>query len=657
MPTAADIMLDDILPRDLRQHGRVLDGKGLELLLQQIIDKHPEKYREITHRLNQFGATESYRRGGFSFGLQHLKPNKATQNAYSTLYGKVNKVIDDPALDDETRNQKIIELMSAQRQELEDLVYNEAMKDGNPLALQVSSGARGKKYNLPSLLGSDLLYEDHRGKSLPIPIMRSYSQGLRPAEYWAGAYGARKGVLATKLATQEAGYYGKQLNQMAHRLLVTADDDEDETAGRDRGLPVDVDDPDNEGALLAREAGGLPRNTPLTPKVLSYLKRKGLKRLLVRSPMVGGPADGGLYGRDVGIREEGGIPTSGTNVGMTAAQALSEPVSQGQLNAKHQGGVAGIGEAVSGFDRIKSLIEIPKAFPGGAAHSQADGYVEAIRPNPAGGHYVRVGGKEHYVPQDQKLLVKPGQAIEAGDELSDGYPNPDEITTHKGIGESRRRYTNLMARAYKGAGISSHRRNLELIARALINHVELSDEIGNYVPGDVVPYQTLERSYQPREGGRVGHPRAAMNQYLERPVLHYTIGTKLRPSVIRDLEEFGINEVQTHDQPPPFSPTMVRSADNLSHDPEWMPKMYGSQLKRNLLEDTRRGSTTDEAGTSFVPSLARAVDFGHQGPIKTPAPVTKVPEPELPKVAKTFFGRTKVLGLNATMDTIGRDAE
>lgn len=659
MTTAADVLLEDILPKDLYRPGMVLDKNGLTGLMKELIDKHPDKYREVTHRLNKIGALEAYRRGGFSFSVQHMRPPTQVKQAYQKLYDELNRTIDDPKLSEEERRARIVELTSSRRPELEKLVFDESLKAGNPLALQIASGVRGKLANLASLMTSDLLYEGHNGKPLGIPIMRSYSQGLMPSEYWAGAYGARKGVLATKLATQQAGYYGKQLNQMSHRLLVTAEDDDndDPNAGQDRGLPVDVEDVDNEGALLARATAGLPRNTPLTPKVLNYLKRKGVKRLLVRSPMVGGAPDGGLYGRDVGVRELGGIPTAGTNVGMIAAQALSEPALQGQLDAKHSGGIAGAAKAVSGFDRIKSMIEVPKAFPDGATHSQVDGFVESIRPNPAGGHYVRIGGQDHYVAQNQNLLVKPGQTVEAGDELSDGFPSPAELVAHKGIGEARRRYAYLMKNAYKGASLGAHRRNLELLARAMINHVELSSEMGDYVAGDVVPYQSIERTYQPRQDARTGAPKSAVNQYLERPVLHYTIGTKLRPSVLKDLEEFGVQEVVTHPEPPPFTPTLVRSADNLGHDPDWMTKMYGSQLKRNLLEDARRGATSDIRGTSFVPGLSRAVDFGHEGPIKAPAPVKKLPEPELPKTARTTIGRLLAMKADARMETVRRDPQ
>ena len=244
-------------------------------------------------------------------------------------------------------------------------IYDESLAEENPLAYQVLSGSRGNPMNLASLRGSDLLYTDHHDKVLPVPILRSYSQGLSPLEYWAGAYGARKGVMDTKFATQDAGFLSKQLNQIVHRALITALDDEDEPKTL-RGLPVDVNDDESEGALLAAPVAGYKRNTVITPKILQSLRNRKIKRILVRSPAVGGPGDGGVYARDAGIREFGTLPERGMNVGMTAAQAMSEPLSQAQLSSKHAGGVAGASasQAVSGFGLHQPTRADPQAVQG-----------------------------------------------------------------------------------------------------------------------------------------------------------------------------------------------------------------------------------------------------------------------------------------------------
>ncbi len=621
--TMGQLLVNEALPEDMRDHDRVLDKKGINELLTKLAQQHPEKYAEVSHKLSNIGRTVATEFGGYTFGLQHLKKSKVGQGYQDSIKANMRQILSNDKMTPEQRNAAIVKMVGSVQQKQINEIYDEAVKGNNPLAMQALSGSRGNKMNVASLLGSDMLYSDHRDEVLPLPVTSSYSQGLKPVEYWAATYGARRGTMATKFATQDAGFLSKQLNQVAHRLMVVGDDDDRDIPNR--GLPVDTDDGDNEGSLLAKDMGPYKRNTVLTPKILKHLKGLGHDRLLVRSPLVGGSPDGGVYARDVGVRERGTLPGRGEQVGLTAAQALSEPLSQGQLSAKHSGGVAGQEKAVGGFAYINQLIQVPKKFKGGAAHSEHDGTVSNIQPAPAGGNYVWVDGHRHYVPTGVDLKVKRGDSVEAGDVLSEGFPNPSIIVQHKGVGEGKRYFVNAYRDAARGAGMKVNRRNVEILARGLINHVRLTDEFGDHVPDDVVPYSTMEHLYEPRDGHVVTAPSKALGQYLERPVLHYSIGTKIRPSVLKELQHFGVDEVTAHREPPPFQAEMIRGMYSLQHDPDWMTRMYGSGLKGSLTDAVHRGGVSDEQGTSFIPSLARATDFGRIGTVQAPEAGKQLP--------------------------------
>jgi len=347
--TVGQLFVNEALPEDLRDYDRVLDNKELKRVLREVAERYPDKYREVSFALNKLGRDGAQESGSFSFGLRHLKRPSSAKHSQSRVYAKMKAILSRDDLTDKKRNELIVRAVGAEMQPQQEAILAEAIEAENPLAYQVSSGTRGNRMNLASLLGSDLLYSDQRDQPLPIPVTSSYSEGLSPAEYWAGSYGARKGLIATKFATQDAGFLAKQLNQVAHRLVVSDKDMSDEgQRGVKRGMPVDVEDADNEGSLLAMDTGPYEKNTVITPKVRKHLKRLGNKRILVRSPLVGGSPSGGVYARDVGVRETGRLPGRGTQVGLQAAQALSEPLSQGQLSAKHSGGVSGEEKAVSG---------------------------------------------------------------------------------------------------------------------------------------------------------------------------------------------------------------------------------------------------------------------------------------------------------------------
>jgi DNA-directed RNA polymerase subunit beta' len=621
--TIGQLMVNEALPEDMRDYNRVLDGDGVKKLFDQLARQHPDKYADVIKAVSDVGREAAYTTGGFSFGLKHMQTAKKGRLVRSQLEAKIDK-IQASTLPPEQKEQQVLLAVDGAREDLEAGVYDETVAENNPLAEQLNSRARGNKGNLRSLRGADLLYQDHHDRLIPVPVLRSYSDGLLPEEYWAGTYGARKGVADTKMATADAGFFAKQLNQAGHRLVVTETDDDNEYDPQDiRGYPVDTDDEDNEGALLSQEVGGYARNTPLTPKILKDLRNRGHDKLLVRSPLVGGPESGGVYARDVGIRERGGLATRGDFVGMAAAQALSEKLTQGQLSSKHSGGVAGstANQAVSGFKYINQLVQVPKAFKGGATHSEEDGRVTGITDAPQGGKYVMVGSKQHYVPGYLPVSVKAGQEIEAGDVLSEGTPNPSLIVKHKGIGEGRRYFVQAFRDAYKDSGMYGHRRNVELLARGLIDHVRLTDEVGDHVQDDIVPYSVLERNWKPRADASQADPRQAVGQYLDKPTLHYSIGTKIRKSMLPQFKQFGINTVTAHKEPPPFQPEMIRGMATLQHDPDWMTRHLGSNLQKSTLQAVHRGGSSDTAGTSYVPALAAGADFGRSG-LTAPPPIT-----------------------------------
>jgi DNA-directed RNA polymerase subunit beta' len=612
--TVGQVLVNRHLPPDLRDFGRVLDKEGIESLFQQVAERHPDKYVDVAKRLSDVGRDVAYQTGGFSFGLADMQPAQAALRAREAIEHEVQSIHSRPDLDDAAKEKAIVAVANKYQAKLQDEIFGEAMAKGNPLAQQILSGARGNKMNLKSLLGADLMYTDHHGREIPIPVLNPYPHGLSPVEYWAGAFGARKGVADTKFATQEAGFFAKQLTQAAHRLVVTGlDAAEPPDKYTIRGLPVDVDDPDNAGAYLAHPAGPYRRNTLLTPRVLGDLKARDIKRILVRSPTVGGPPMGGVYTCDVGVRERGFAATPNDYVGIAAAQSLSEKLTQGQLGSKHSGGVAGADKSVTGFKFINQLVQVPKTFKGVAAHAQLDGVISAVREAPQGGHYVDVSGQEHYVPQGRDVLVQPGDKVEAGDVLSEGTPNPAEIVAHKGIGEGRRHFTAAFRDAYRRSGMYADRRNIELLARGLIDHVRVTEEFGDHIEDDVVPYQHVENNWEPREGSEVLAPRSAVGKYLERPVLHHTIGTRVKPSMLSELETFGVTNLAVHRDPPPFEPVMIRGMETLAHDPDWMVRHLGSGLAKSTLRAVHRGGTSDEAGTSYVPALARRIDFGRHG--------------------------------------------
>jgi hypothetical protein len=370
---------------------------------------------------------------------------------------------------------------------------------------------------------------------------------------------------------------------------------------------VDTEDENNIGSLLARDYGPFKAGQPITPAMLPKLPPK----VIVRSALTC-RAHEGICQHCAGLREKGGFPAIGEAVGVNAARSFAEPVTQFKLKAKHVGGVAtGTGEnRADSYQQIKQFGQVPKEFVGGAVLTEVDGRVGRVVPAPQGGTYITVGGKQFHVPIDQQVRVKPGDVVEAGDMLSDGVPNPAEIVALKGLGEGRKYYMEQFSKLLDSANASTHRRNLEPFARAFVSRVRITDPDGldgNFID-DVVDYDTVSSRWEPCEGAALKNVSTAHNLYLEQPYLHYTIGTRITPKVAKALKEQGINDVLTHNQPPPFEPVVMRATDFTRKDKDWMVRLGGENLKQSTLEAAQRGSVSDRKSTSYFPTLVNITE-------------------------------------------------
>jgi hypothetical protein len=80
------------------------------------------------------------------------------------------------------------------------------------------------------------------------------------------------------------------------------------------------------------------------------------------------------------------------------------------------------------------------------------------------------------------------------------------------------------------------------------------------------------------------------------------------------FDEFGVKELDVHDDPPPFQPVMIRAMAAAGEDPDWMTRFLGSNQKRSLLDAVHRGVSSNVKSTSFVPALAAGLPFGAEWP-------------------------------------------
>lgn len=329
LTTVGQVLVNDALPPRFRDYGRVMDSNGIEQVLQEIAREAPEEYAAVTKRLMDIGNSAAFDTGT-TIRMSDLRPAYDKRPILQAIDIAEKQIRSDKSLTDAQKSEMIEKLYNKANDRIVQETYNAEYARKNQLALQVASKARGTHAQLAAFISTPGTYSDPSGKMVPMFIRHSYAEGLTPAEYWAGSFGARTGVVSTKTATAKGGAFGKLLSASAIAQVVTEDDCE-----TDAGLPVKVDDDDNIGAVLARPAGGYEAGTVITKQVLSDLRKdKRHDEIVVRSPVTCGCKDG-VCSKCAGIRETGGFPPIGYNLGTNAASAFAERITQGALNVKH----------------------------------------------------------------------------------------------------------------------------------------------------------------------------------------------------------------------------------------------------------------------------------------------------------------------------------
>lgn len=592
-----------------------LDKKNIAALFHELAFKHPEAYKDIVSNLNRIGF-ETATRMGSTVTLADLEP----PGFKVQLFKDLDKEVEDlkkKKLSKKEEDQELGAIYGKYADKANKDIVETGVKENKTLAKVVKAGARGSATQYRQTIFANMAVSDAAGKNMPdFLVRRSFAEGLTVPEYLAHTFGVRNGAISTKLMVADAGYFSKQMSRAGMMVQV-----EEHDCGTHNGLPISVEDKDSIGSFLAHPVDGFNYNNEITSKMLGTLKDKGIDTIVIRSVITcQAPAHhhpGAVCQLCCGRREKG-LPPIGDYIGITAATTLGEPLSQGTLNVKHEAGASKKKVQGSGYKFINQLANIPETFQNKAPLAHSDGTVEVVREAPQGGYYVDIKNEkgkveEYYISPDLEVLVKPGQKVEEGDVLSEGVINPAEAVKYKGIGEGRAYFARVMRDAFENSGLGGvNRRNFELLAKGAIDHVKITNPkgLGDYLPDETVAYHAIEKNYIPRHDSKVIRIDAAKGKYLEKPELHYTIGTRITNSVIDTLKKHHIDHITVHDETPGFEPEMHRLLDIPAYEQDWMHQLYSTNLERRFTKAINTGASSNIEGPSPVPGLAYGLGFG-----------------------------------------------
>lgn len=599
---AVSLLVNSYLPDDLKDYTQVYDAKSINRILYAVALRHPDKFAELEKQIGDIGRNASYLNGE-TITLKDLEPVIDRKALYDAMDAEIKALPKDRNF---TANRREI------FQRYNNLIEKETAKAGlekrNNIAMSVLSGARGKNPQFKAMVSTPGTYSDYKGEPVDVFSRESFADGIRPAMFCASTNGTRASTVSSKVSTAKGGDWAKQMASISANQVVREMD-----CKTGNGISLPIGDSSLKGRALARDTGKYKAGTFITREIVEDLRKSGRDRVVVRSAITCGCRDG-LCAHCIGKFYNGGrLPKIGDAVGLVASTSTAEPITQLALSAKHTAGMTKDKKTFAGLPVIQQFTQSPEKFKDQAAVAETDGKVDSVEEAPQGGMYVTVSGKRHYVLPGHDVTVKAGDTVEAGDVLSDGLADAEDIVKLKGLGAGRLYYADRLGKILEDSGAASDRRNIEIIARGAINHVRIggSEGYGDYLPDDLVDYNALQKTYTPPETSRRVKPSLAVGKYLQEPAMHYTIGTRVTPKVVKDLEGNGYDNVLADDSKPEFEPEMVRLRTASHNDRDWLASQSTSYLTQQIEESAIRGDDTNvESNSDYRPRLAYGKGFG-----------------------------------------------
>jgi len=396
----------------------------------------------------------------------------------------------------------------------------------NPVYLMATSGARGSINQMRQLAGMRGLMTDTSGKIIEIPIKANFREGLDVLEFFTSTHGARKGLADTALRTADSGYLTRRLVDVSQEVIIREDD-----CGTEEGLMVVEIKDGNEviEKLVDRLDGRYAMADIVHPKTGEVMVKKneliseimsnkiieaGIKKVYIRTVLTCRSRHG-ICAKCYGLNLANGETISaGEAVGIVAAQSIGEPGTQLTMRTFHTGGVAG-DDITQGLPRVEELFEARKP-KGLAIISEIAGTVKLVDQRKKKDIVVTGDdgdSRTYAIPYGSRLKVTDGEVIEAGDEITEGSINPQDILKIKGMSGVQAYLLQEVQRVYRLQGVDIADKHIEVIVRQMLRKIRI-DESGStdLLPGSLVDIFKFEEENEKivQEGGEVAQGTRAL---------------------------------------------------------------------------------------------------------------------------------------------------
>ncbi len=496
--TAGRVIFNESFPEDFPFQNSPVKKKELAKLIERCVRGYDKA--EVAHILDSVkdaGFTYATK-AGVTIGLQDVTtPERKPQilAEHEKRADKVEGMWKKGVITDDERRQELIEIWTEATEKVK-VAMEDNFDELNPIYMMANSGARGNIQQIRQIAGMRGLVANPRGEIIPRPIKANFREGLTVLEYFISTHGARKGLADTALRTADSGYLTRRLVDVAQEVLIRMED-----CGTDRGIRLDIE---KERAFLkqklesrilledAVDAKGkvvVPADVPISAEMASQVDTGGVKEVIVRSVLTC-EARYGVCQKCYGISLATGLMVElGEAVGIVAAQSIGEPGTQLTMRTFHTGGVAGE-DITHGLPRVVELFEA-RTPKGKAEIANATGRIEVHEDERTRQiELIPDDGSEpitYKVSRRARLRYRDGETVEAGDSITEGSKDPDDILEILGTRDVQMYLVNEVQSVYRSQGVPIHDKHIELIVRQMLRKVTvLEPGETEFLPGQLV---------------------------------------------------------------------------------------------------------------------------------------------------------------------------
>ena len=501
--TLGRVIFNEILPEDYPYDNGVQTKKHLSKVMADIFEMYgPETMVKIADDLKdlafEYETIASISTAKDDYPTYPEIANFIAEGDKNTA--EIQSQFDDGLLTEEERYKRTVENWRNIDGEISDFLKDKLAEMDTDIAVMVNSGARGNISNIKLASATIGIQVDINNNEIELPVKSSFKKGVNALESFIVARGARQGQVSTALRTADSGYLTRRLVDVSQDVFTTDEEAEDE------GYKVSRQDSEESGVpfkawitgrYTAEPVNGyLEADELITPEVAAQIDAdENIDFVKIQSVLTTKSTNGiprKAYGVDMSTRI---LVDANQPVGVIAAQSLGEPGTQLTLDTKHGSGVAGSGSIARGLPRVEELLEA--RTPKGQAYvSPINGYVDFWEDN---GHYVlTITAKDRKdnetelaksrleIPGDAEIIVQKNQYVDAGDQLTAGSLNLQDLLKYKGTEATERYIMNGVLSVYAAQGHEISPKHLEILVRQMFSRVVIDNPgDSSFVSGDI----------------------------------------------------------------------------------------------------------------------------------------------------------------------------